>query len=69
LEATTPKATLVAHHTEQDLRVDAAHATSHTTTKHVSRVDEVIAIIVAGFLSTLCVSTCSEVDTRVKGVG
>lgn len=50
LEATASKATLVAHHTEQDLRVDATHAPSHTATEHVSRVYEIIAIIVAGSL-------------------
>lgn len=60
LEATASKATLVAHHAEQDLRVDATHATSHTAAEHVSRVDEIIAIIVAGSLSASCVSTRSE---------
>lgn len=52
------------HHVEEDLGVDTAHATAHAThsthatasTEHIGGVNKVVAVVVAGFLSTDMVS-------------
>jgi hypothetical protein len=53
-ETTAAEATLIAHHAEEDLRIDASHATAHTTThtaaKHVGWIHQVVAIVVASLL-------------------
>jgi hypothetical protein len=66
-ESAASETTLIAHHAEEDLRVDATHATAHAAgAEHVSRVDEVVAIVIAGSLSARRVSTSSSLKIRKR---
>jgi hypothetical protein len=51
-ETASAESTLVTHHAEQNLGVDATHAAAHAATaaEHIRWVNEIIAIVVTGFL-------------------
>lgn len=59
-ESASSEAALVAHHAEENLGVDATHAAAHATgTEHISRVNKVVAVVIASSLPAPCVSTLS----------
>lgn len=59
-EATSAEATLVTHHAEEDLRVDAAHASTHAAaTEHIVGVNKVLATVIASSLPANLISTDS----------
>jgi hypothetical protein len=63
-EATAAEAALVTHHAEQDLGIDATHAAAHTPTaaKHVSGVEQIISVVITGFLPIRVVSNGDDFD-------
>lgn len=78
-EATATESTaLVAHHAEEDLRVDAAHSPAHApAAKHVGWVEQVVAVVVGSLLparesarstrdTVPCLSTLTEGRSRSR---